>query len=144
MSKVYTRADFDPFIASSLDCYKPGRAQPLPNAKPIEDTGSFLANMAALGHSWSVEWGYSRVIAGQHPEWTMFFLTPPSAMIGSLGGGGYAVRYESGPRGSVGKVYSFAICEHEKEEGPGANHQRGWHPGKCRKCGMDMSVDSGD
>lgn len=38
----------------------------------------------------------------------------------------------------------FAICKHEKVEGPGANHARGWHPGWCGKCGLDMSVDSGD
>lgn len=38
----------------------------------------------------------------------------------------------------------FALCEHKKVEGPGANHQRGWHPGWCEKCGLDMSVDSGD
>lgn len=38
----------------------------------------------------------------------------------------------------------FAICKHEKVEGAGANHMRGWHPGHCRKCGLDMSVDSGD
>lgn len=38
----------------------------------------------------------------------------------------------------------FAICEHKKVEGAGANHMRGWHPGHCEKCGLDMSVDSGD
>jgi hypothetical protein len=29
-------------------------------------------------------------------------------------------------------------------EGPNANHSRGWHPGWCGKCGVDMSIDSGD
>lgn len=43
------------------------------------------------------------------------------------------------PRG-----WRVAICEHEKVEGAGANHMRGWHPGRCRLCDMDMSVDSGD
>ncbi len=38
----------------------------------------------------------------------------------------------------------FSICLHEKVEGAGANHMRGWHPGYCSKCGLDMSVDSGD
>jgi hypothetical protein len=38
----------------------------------------------------------------------------------------------------------FAICKHESVEDPGANHSRGWHPAHCKKCGLDMSVDSGD
>lgn len=38
----------------------------------------------------------------------------------------------------------FTFCRHEKVEGAGANHSRGWHPGYCGKCGLDMSVDSGD
>lgn len=38
----------------------------------------------------------------------------------------------------------FAICQHKKVEGPGANHERGWHPGWCEKCGLNMNVDSGD
>jgi hypothetical protein len=38
----------------------------------------------------------------------------------------------------------FAICQHTKVDGPGANHSRGWHPGACSKCGLDMTVDSGD
>lgn len=41
-------------------------------------------------------------------------------------------------------VGHWAICKHEKVEGAGANHMRGWHPGFCSKCGMDMTVDSGD
>lgn len=39
---------------------------------------------------------------------------------------------------------TFAICKHEKVESDGANHDRGWHPGYCKHCGFDMSVDSGD
>lgn len=45
----------------------------------------------------------------------------------------------------VGRVFKFALCVHEKtEEGHNPNHGRGWHPGHCVKCGMDMTVDSGD
>lgn len=43
------------------------------------------------------------------------------------------------------RVFEFAICKHEKtEEGHSPNHGRGWHPGHCKHCGMDMLVDSGD
>jgi hypothetical protein len=38
----------------------------------------------------------------------------------------------------------FSICDHNQVEGAGANHSRGWHPSRCTKCGLDMSVDSGD
>jgi hypothetical protein len=43
------------------------------------------------------------------------------------------------------KIFTFALCKHEKtEEGHNPNHGRGWHPGHCKHCNMDMSVDSGD
>jgi hypothetical protein len=43
------------------------------------------------------------------------------------------------------RVFKFALCVHEKtEEGHHPNHSRGWHPGHCKHCNMDMSVDSGD
>ncbi len=42
-----------------------------------------------------------------------------------------------------GKAYRFKMCEHEWDES-GANHSRGWHPKRCRKCGVDASIDSGD
>lgn len=38
----------------------------------------------------------------------------------------------------------FAICKHEQKSGAGANPSRGWHPSRCVKCGLDMTVDSGD
>ena len=42
-----------------------------------------------------------------------------------------------------GKVFSFFMCEHTWDES-GANHSRGWHPKRCKKCGFDASIDSGD
>ena len=43
------------------------------------------------------------------------------------------------------RVFKFALCQHEKtEEGHRPDHGRGWHPGHCRHCGMNMTVDSGD
>lgn len=40
-------------------------------------------------------------------------------------------------------AYSFRMCEHVWNES-GANHQRGWHPKRCTKCGFNASIDSGD
>lgn len=65
-------------------------------------------------------------------------------------GGGYTgegvvvliAGYQNGPDSIV--TGRFAICKHESVEDPGANHSRGWHPAHCSKCGLDLSVDSGD
>lgn len=71
-------------------------------------------------------------------HWARYFLS--STQGGALDGVGYVMFYDHG-KGRVGR---FAICKHEKIEGPGANHSLGWHPGHCGKCGLNMSVDSGD
>lgn len=43
------------------------------------------------------------------------------------------------------RVFRFALCKHEKtEEGHNPRPGRGWHPGHCKLCNMDMTVDSGD
>jgi hypothetical protein len=38
----------------------------------------------------------------------------------------------------------FALCLHSKVDRIDANHVRGWHPGQCGLCGVDLSLDSGD
>jgi hypothetical protein len=44
-----------------------------------------------------------------------------------------------------GKIFEFAICQHNKTGGATrAQEMRGWHPGRCSLCGLDLSVDSGD
>lgn len=112
---------------------------PLPNVEDIDPLG-FLNNLASVGHGWLPKWGYSS-IDGQK-QWTQFFLS--SGQGGGLTGEGYAVRYgKSWPKPEP-RVMRFAICKHEKVDGVGANHSRGWHPGSCKHCGLDMSVDSGD
>lgn len=109
---------------------------PLPNAEDV-DPMQFLSNLSCVGHAWVPKWGWSK--NGQHKEWTYYFLTP-AGMGSSLDGGGYAVIYA----GQNPRVVRFAICQHEKVAGFGANPQRGWHPGSCRHCGLDMTIDSGD
>lgn len=82
-------------------------------------------------------------VSAAYPSQASFFLTMSQG--GGLTGEGYALwsEYENG-KGYVGRIGKFAICKHEHVEGPGANHSRGWHPGYCGVCGLDMSVDSGD
>ena len=63
-----------------------------------------------------------------------------SAGMGSRFDGSGVILVGSHPKA---KVFTFAFCEHEWDES-GANHNRGWHPKRCTKCGFDASIDSGD
>ena len=112
---------------------------PLPNFEP-EDIKTVVSNIASGGHNLHPLWGYANINSDK--KWAQFFLTP--AGMGSvphnLDGGGYVLAWNY-REPMVGR---FAICKHEKVDGPGANHSRGWHPGSCRLCGMDMTIDSGD
>lgn len=128
--KTYALEDYEPFLN--------GRER-LPNFEPIGDLAYVINALAAGGHSLKPVWGYA-LLEEPHKRWTQYFLTPPPGTTAGFDGGGYALVYGSN-KPTVGR---FAICKHEKVEGPGANHSRGWHPGWCGKCGMDMTVDSGD
>jgi hypothetical protein len=112
---------------------------PLPNIVDI-DPLLFLNNLAAVGHGLMPKWGYSSIDGRK--QWTQFYLS--SGQGGGLNGQGYAVRYGPSYPKPEPRVMRFAICKHEKVAAPGANPSRGWHPGHCSKCGLDMTVDSGD
>lgn len=146
--KTYTRDDYAPFIG------KIGRAndglEPLPNAEDV-DPLLFLNNLASGGHRMEPVWGYSLLPDGSRQQWTQFFLTADANMSSDLGGGGYAVTYGNSRWDAEKKIMvaepivrRFQICRHEIELHPGANPSRGWNPGHCKHCGMDMTVDSGD
>ncbi len=108
----------------------------LPNFKevPVRQAVSIVACYS----SGSVR-GNARVPGADHTTWAQFFLEHGQG--GGLTGRGHVLLY--GPA-SGGLAGTFAICEHEKVDDPGADHNRGWHPGHCKKCGLDMTVDSGD
>lgn len=110
----------------------------LPNAADVEPL-RFLNNLAAGGHMMKPVWGWAMLPDNSRKQWTQFFLTQ-GGMGGYLDGAGYAVTY--GGRAPI--VRHFAICKHEQQLGAGANPSRGWHPGNCKHCGMNMTVDSGD
>lgn len=126
--KRYTREDHNPFIGDGHSAHP---IDALPNPKDV-DPLYFLNDLAARGHMMTPEWGYALLPDGSRRQWTQFFL------FGD--GTGYAVTYAS----TAPIVRKFQICEHEFVMGPGANPERGWRPGSCKHCGMDMSVDSGD
>lgn len=122
----YDRDAFNPFITDGAH-----RPKPLPNAKQIDDRQA-LNDMAAFGHMLEPVWGYCKIDETDVQHWTQFFLQVRE-------GTGMAVAYGRG-------AFRFALCQHEKVLGPSdrPNHIRGWHPGHCKHCGLDMTVDSSD
>jgi hypothetical protein len=124
-----------------------GKAE-LPNFKevPLEEGVARLH----FYYGGSIHKGHARVPGdtSAHGEWAMYFLNNTQA--GNLDGSGYVAwsKWEYDPAKnngrSVGHMATFAICQHEKKESPDARPMRGWHPGFCTKCGLDMTVDSGD
>jgi hypothetical protein len=132
--RTFDREDYNPYIGKLGN----ERLQPLPNAEDV-DPIEFLNHIASGGHMMQPVWGYALTPSGSN-QWTQFFIT--SYMMSGCDGGGYAVTYSSRKEGPY--VRRFRICAHEVQDHPGANHNRGWHPGHCVKCGFDMTYDSGD
>lgn len=139
-TKVYTRDDFAPFIGK-LGNEKLG---PLPNAEDA-DPLEFLNALAAGGHMMTPVWGYTLLPDGSRPQWTQLFLSNGANMAFELDGSGYAVTYGAyRDRKATPIVRRFRICQHERVLHDGADPDRGWRPGHCKHCGMDMTIDSGD
>jgi hypothetical protein len=125
--KTYSIEDYDQIVKGEIA---------LPNFEPMTDE-QFLDAIAATGHSMIPKWGWVRAADGRK-DWAQFFLTNYSNMGDAVDGGGIVCAYKGYRKERL--IGRFAICKHEK----GANPSRGWHPGACTKCGLDMTVDSGD
>lgn len=111
-------------------------------------------NHISLGGSWMTYGGwFLRPDRKLNKDWARYFpLTNQGggytgeALVFVYGGGGYWKKEVPGEWvGTKPEVFRVAICKHEKE-GSGTQDQerRGYHPGRCKHCGLDMSVDSGD
>lgn len=120
---------------------------PLPNLKLVTDPAEALRLLAR--HSQCVKYynaavklpfEYART-PSNYPEYVNLYLM--SNIDGrSWNGTGVLLTSNEYPNP---RVFTFALCLHEKtEEGHRPNHGRGWHPGHCKHCNMDMTVDSGD
>lgn len=112
----------------------------LPNPEPV--TGNLAAFM--LGYS-EMHSGFQVLLPGEAKKWNVrFFLDHGQG--GQLEGSGLVVwsawDHANRAPGAVG--FKFAICKHTKVADRDANPSRGWHPGRCSKCGLDMTIDSGD
>lgn len=124
-----------------------GNRVPLPNFERAQDLLSIsdiLNDIAARGHMMKPVWDYALLPERSKPEWAQFFFLFGAGQGLGFDGRGYVIAWAPSypkPDPVVGK---FALCDHHKVDDPGANHSRGWHPGHCEKCGIDMTVDSGD
>lgn len=128
--KTYSENDYAPIIAGDVE---------IPNFEPV--TPEYFCNvLASGGHSMIPKWGHAKVEGSAYKPWAHYFLTNHSNMGGAPDGTGYVTIYGS----MKPKVGRFAICKHEKKLDAGANPSRGWYPGSCVKCGLDMTIDSGD
>jgi hypothetical protein len=131
---------------------------PLPNYAP-EDTDTGLAAIA--GSSGNAVWPtLASVIVPGNPGVNPFDTGPASprqekrtwarVFLGTTQAGAYdgtaiVILYVgSHEREKIAPLGRFRLCDHNRVEGAGARPMRGWHPGRCSKCGLDMSVDSGD
>lgn len=142
--KVYEVAvDLKPYLHPLQPWGKQGL---LPNLEEITDLAAAIREIAgrrqrAESHNWAAMLpdrvpGYS----SGYPTYVQLYAGWTSG--GAWDGTGILVTHHNT---DVGRVFRFALCKHEKtEEGHNPNHGRGWHPGHCRLCNMDMTVDSGD
>ncbi len=124
-----TDADLEPIIT--------GKVWP-PNYEPIEDADRLLGALLQPG---GVRKGQVLLPGMVYPHDAVFSFPYDVISGGGLGVFAYTTWRDGKYTGRGGR---FALCKHEKIEGAGANHQRGWHPGHCKLCGVDMSYDSGD
>lgn len=111
----------------------------LPNFEQHEDLARAIGNWACL--SVPCQSGLALVPLDpmpKHRRWARYMLGRTQG--GQPDGTGEVLIYNNG-HGIAGK---FAICRHKKVPGAGADPRRGWHPGYCAGCGLDMTVDSGD
>ena len=100
--------------------------------------GTAVNNIAASCHEM---WRGHYAPDGQLSKvWAAYF--PHRTQGGGLTGGFVCLYYDSTIWG--GKAVEVTVCKHEKVVHDNARPQRGWHPGHCKLCGLDMTVDSSD
>lgn len=140
----YLIEDFVPFFDGRL---------PLPNFKAIEHWEALRSSVRHYGRTieqYDKSNGHggtykvsTKAKAGEREGNAIYYLS--CGQGGDYTGEGVVV-IAAGYQNNAESVVTgtFALCVHEKVEGHGANHSRGWHPGHCKLCGVDMSVDSGD
>lgn len=140
----------DPSVAPQ-PAFIRGRKYTMEDLKPILDGKVMLPNFEAITPERAVysasQW-YGSAHNGRakrdekYPSQALFFLRTDQRS--GLTGEGMVMTTAWAGGVLVAIAGTFALCQHESVEDPGANHSRGWHPAHCKHCGLDLSVDSGD
>lgn len=129
-----------------LRYYLAGKAV-LPNFEPVPIPDGMNSIAAGAGMA-EADGGVQHILlpGADRTCWARAFISFTQG--GRFDGSGYVIWYRTKnwnvPWDGESQIARFAICKHEKRDGPGANHMRGWHPGSCTKCGLDLTVDSSD
>ena len=115
----------------------------LPNLEPfdIERGLDAIAAGASLA-SWK---GVNHVMlpGSQHSTWARAFVGYTQG--GVIAGDGYMIVYRGQfTRDRPHSIYKFRLCDHAVVKGASARPERGWHPARCSRCGLDLTVDSSD
>lgn len=145
--KVYkVEEDLKPYLFPLTNAWKAELFQRLPNLEEVSDPAIAIWEIACrrpVDH-----YNSAVLLPPRNPEYPSRYLEYATVYCGWKSGGGWdgtGVVVTTNEGYGKCRVFKFALCLHEKtEEGHQPNHGRGWHPGHCKHCGMDMSVDSGD
>ena len=115
----------------------------LPNLEPIADdlgldaiaAGASLAAWPSIAHL--------KLPGSTHSVWSRVFVG--NTQGGQLDGKGYLIIWRGHWKDErPHRVYKFALCAHAIVPGADARPNYGWHPARCSRCGLDLTVDSGD
>ena len=126
----YTLESLDPYL-SGMEIW------PVVTELKAEALGLLLgANISATAVRWMMD--------SEGKRWQARYF-----LIHSQGGGLTGEAYCLFSRFHMGtskiSLIRVAICDHQaKCFSTPEQRRRGWHRAKCTKCGLDMSVDSGD
>lgn len=123
-----------------LKFYLNGGAQ-LPNLQLADQRQGLNAIAAGAGMTAWPKIAHVQLPGASYTTWARVFLSYTQS--GAVDGSGYLLAYARGPQ-DMPQVWRFALCAHTKATGAGARPERGWHPGNCTRCGLNMTVDSGD
>lgn len=142
--KVYkVEEDLKPYMFPLTNVWDTSKIARLPNLEPVLDPFEALC---AINNRRQQHQYYNSAfnLPGRYTERYLTYAKVYTEY--SRGGGWDGVGYVvTSHNTDQGRVFKFQLCKHEKtEEGHSPNHSRGWHPGHCKHCGMDMTVDSGD
>lgn len=123
-----------------LEYYLHGAAI-LPNLQLADQRQGLNAIAAGAGMSAWPRIAHVKLPGDTYTRWARVFLSHTQS--GNVDGSGYLLAYARGPQ-DMPQVWRFALCAHTKAIGAGARPELGWHPGSCTRCGLNMTVDSGD